>query len=167
MSQPASTTQSTRAKLFATTHHCPLMMLTVVYGGPVVATVSRVVVGLGLDTSIESLALQYLATVQALAYGTKHIIDALEQAGHPPISAIYVSGARGAYCAGPGSRTWCSQGSSVVSSMAVVVACRRAVQEPPFRAGACRRARPQAHPAQGAWSDRHEGAAVLWVTTDD
>lgn len=40
MSQSASTTQSTRAgadaKLFATTHHCPLVMLTVVYGGPVV-----------------------------------------------------------------------------------------------------------------------------------
>lgn len=126
--------------------------------------------GLGLDTSIESLALQYLATVQALAYGTKHIVDALEQAGHPPINAIYVSGARGAYCSGPGSRTWCSRGSSVVSSssaMAVVVACRRAVQEPPFRAGACRRARPQAHPAQGASSDRQEGAAVPWVTTDD
>lgn len=49
-------------------------------------------VGMGLDTSIENLALSYLSTIQGLAYGTKHIVDALEAAGHTKITAIYVSG---------------------------------------------------------------------------
>jgi FGGY-family pentulose kinase len=37
--------------------------------------------GLTLDTSIESLALRYYATIQAIAYGTRHIIEALNAKG--------------------------------------------------------------------------------------
>lgn len=38
--------------------------------------------GLKLTDSVSSLALLYLATVQAVAYGTRHILAALEQSGH-------------------------------------------------------------------------------------
>jgi FGGY-family pentulose kinase len=37
--------------------------------------------GLSLDQSIESLALRYYATMQAIAYGTRHIIEALNAKG--------------------------------------------------------------------------------------
>jgi ribulose kinase len=78
----------------------------------------RCVLGLTLDQSLDNLALLYVATVQvhseplmstrepviamhqygshpreqALAYGTRHIIEALQDAGHSPITDIFVSG---------------------------------------------------------------------------
>lgn len=47
--------------------------------------------GLNLDVSIESLALLYLAAIQAVAYGTKAIIDALNANGFR-IEHVYVVG---------------------------------------------------------------------------
>ncbi|ESO94473.1 hypothetical protein LOTGIDRAFT_206429 [Lottia gigantea] len=38
--------------------------------------------GLTLSSNLETLAVKYLATLQALAYGTKHIIDEMNASGH-------------------------------------------------------------------------------------
>lgn len=53
------------------------------------------IVGLTFDTSLDALARLYLAAVQALALGTKHIVDALEKGGHGPITHLLVSGGLG------------------------------------------------------------------------
>merc|ERR1712059_193520 len=49
------------------------------------------VVGLTLQTDLASLALRYLATLQAISYGTKHILDTLVTAGHT-INCVSVCG---------------------------------------------------------------------------
>ena len=46
------------------------------------ASLRGMVSGLRLTDSVESLALVYLATVQALAHGTKHVIDVMNAHGH-------------------------------------------------------------------------------------
>lgn len=55
------------------------------------------VIGVTLDgTSAESIALLYLASLQSLALGSKHILSALESAGHPEkITHLVVSGGLG------------------------------------------------------------------------
>jgi len=50
-----------------------------------------VVVGLTLNQSIFEVAKQYYATVQAIAYGTRHIIEAMNEKGYQ-ISEIYMCG---------------------------------------------------------------------------
>jgi FGGY-family pentulose kinase len=50
-----------------------------------------VVVGLTLDQSIQEVAKQYYATIQAIAYGTRHIIEAMNEKGYA-ISEIYMCG---------------------------------------------------------------------------
>lgn len=45
-------------------------------------TLRGMVSGLKLDDSVDALALLYLATVQAIAHGTKHVLDAANEAGH-------------------------------------------------------------------------------------
>jgi FGGY-family pentulose kinase len=45
-------------------------------------TLRGMVSGLKLDDSVDALALLYLATVQAIAHGTKHVLDAANAAGH-------------------------------------------------------------------------------------
>ncbi|CAG7673191.1 unnamed protein product [Allacma fusca] len=45
-------------------------------------TLKGMVSGLTLSTSVEDLAVVYLATIQALAYGSRHIKDVMEKAGH-------------------------------------------------------------------------------------
>lgn len=47
--------------------------------------------GLALDSSFESLAKMYLATIQAIAYGTRHIIESLNEKGYD-IRRIHASG---------------------------------------------------------------------------
>ncbi|MGR3804190.1 FGGY-family carbohydrate kinase [Marinibacterium profundimaris] len=49
------------------------------------------ITGLTLDTGAEDLALDYLATLQALAYGTRHIIEEMRAAG-APVDTLVVSG---------------------------------------------------------------------------
>jgi len=44
-------------------------------------TLRGMISGLKLTDSVESLALSYLATVQAIAHGTRHIIDTMNAAG--------------------------------------------------------------------------------------
>ncbi len=53
------------------------------------------IVGLTFDASLDALARLYLAAVQALALGTKGIVDALERGGHGPITRLFVSGGLG------------------------------------------------------------------------
>ncbi len=47
--------------------------------------------GLKLDDSIDELALQYLATIQAIAYGTRHIIEEMNKEGYR-IRTIFACG---------------------------------------------------------------------------
>lgn len=46
------------------------------------ATLRGMVSGLSLSASLDDLALQYLATVQAIAYGTRHIIETMRENGY-------------------------------------------------------------------------------------
>ena len=45
-------------------------------------TLRGMVSGLKLEDSVDALALLYLATVQAIAHGTRHIVDAMNASGH-------------------------------------------------------------------------------------
>ncbi len=44
-----------------------------------------------MEDTIDDLALTYLATIQAIAYGTKHIIDCMNQSGYK-IKTIFACG---------------------------------------------------------------------------
>src|SRR5699024_6644687 len=46
------------------------------------ASLTGITTGLTLDDSINSLAIRYLATLQAVSYGTRHIVEAMNQHGH-------------------------------------------------------------------------------------
>lgn len=48
-------------------------------------------VGLTLSQTLDDLALLYLATLQAIALGTRHIIDAMREAGHD-ITTLFMCG---------------------------------------------------------------------------
>lgn len=48
--------------------------------------------GLTMTKTVENLALIYLALMQALAYGTRHILDVLARSGREPIRSILLCG---------------------------------------------------------------------------
>ncbi|XP_072943773.1 FGGY carbohydrate kinase domain-containing protein [Epargyreus clarus] len=50
------------------------------------------ITGLSIDNSDQNLALLYLATLQALSYGTRHIIDALLLSGYEPFKSLLICG---------------------------------------------------------------------------
>lgn len=47
--------------------------------------------GQRLDSSIDDLAVLYLATIQSIAYGTKHIIEEMNKQGYH-IKTIFITG---------------------------------------------------------------------------
>ena len=55
-------------------------------------TLRGMVSGLALDDSLDALALLYLATVQAVAHGTRHVLDALEAEGYAFESVVACGG---------------------------------------------------------------------------
>ncbi|XP_024612008.1 FGGY carbohydrate kinase domain-containing protein isoform X4 [Neophocaena asiaeorientalis asiaeorientalis] len=57
-------------------------------------TLKGMVIGLKLSQDLDDLAILYLATVQAIAFGTRLIIEAMESAGHS-ISTLFLCGGLG------------------------------------------------------------------------
>ncbi|XP_069365736.1 FGGY carbohydrate kinase domain-containing protein [Maniola hyperantus] len=55
-------------------------------------TMKGMIVGLTINSNEDNLALLYLATMQALAYGTRHIIDTLLLAGYAPFQSLTICG---------------------------------------------------------------------------
>uniref|UniRef100_H2TAZ6 FGGY carbohydrate kinase domain-containing protein n=1 Tax=Takifugu rubripes TaxID=31033 RepID=H2TAZ6_TAKRU len=55
-------------------------------------TLKGMVTGLSLSQSLDDLALLYLATVQALALGTLHILEAMREAGHDIRTLFFCGG---------------------------------------------------------------------------
>lgn len=56
------------------------------------ASLRGMVTGLRLSDSVDQLALLYLATVQALAHGTKHVIDVMNAHGHRITTLVATGG---------------------------------------------------------------------------
>ncbi|XP_049867474.1 FGGY carbohydrate kinase domain-containing protein [Pectinophora gossypiella] len=55
-------------------------------------TIKGMLVGLTINSSEENLALLYLATLQGLSYGTRHIIDAMVMAGYQQFKSLLICG---------------------------------------------------------------------------
>ncbi|MBC7005588.1 FGGY-family carbohydrate kinase [Photobacterium sp. BZF1] len=55
------------------------------------ATLTGMVTGLTLNSDLQTLAVQYLATIQSITYGARHIIEVLETEGHQ-ITEIHMCG---------------------------------------------------------------------------
>ncbi|KAJ6662570.1 hypothetical protein lerEdw1_011707, partial [Lerista edwardsae] len=54
-------------------------------------TLKGMVVGLTLSQSLDDLALVYLATIQAIALGTRHIVESMQAAGHH-VNTLFMCG---------------------------------------------------------------------------
>ena len=68
---------------------CPISWGTVPRGRP--PSLRGVISGLTLDESIETVACRYYATIQAIAYGTRHIIEQMNRHGYR-IKKIHATG---------------------------------------------------------------------------
>ncbi|XP_062543115.1 FGGY carbohydrate kinase domain-containing protein [Armigeres subalbatus] len=55
-------------------------------------TLKGMISGLTMTKDVENLALLYLALIQSLAYGTRHILDILAKSGREPIRSILLCG---------------------------------------------------------------------------
>ncbi|KAF5279188.1 hypothetical protein FQR65_LT03435 [Abscondita terminalis] len=55
-------------------------------------TLKGLVCGLSLSVDEENLAVMYLATIQAVCYGTRHILETLVKSGYNSISSILICG---------------------------------------------------------------------------
>ncbi|KAK5644725.1 hypothetical protein RI129_006025 [Pyrocoelia pectoralis] len=56
------------------------------------STLRGAICGLSLSADEENLAIVYLAAVQAVSYGTRHILEALSRSGHNSVSSILICG---------------------------------------------------------------------------
>ncbi|XP_048845779.1 FGGY carbohydrate kinase domain-containing protein isoform X2 [Brienomyrus brachyistius] len=80
-------------------------------------TLRGMVVGLTLSRTLDDLALLYLATLQAIALGTRHILQTMEEAGYD-ISTLFL-------CGGLSKNTLFVQTHADVTGLPIVLPCQK------------------------------------------
>jgi FGGY-family pentulose kinase len=127
-------------------------------------TLSGMITGLRLDDGVDSLAVLYLATIQAIAHGTRHIVDTMNAAGFR-ISTLLACGGdtRNSvfvreHADATGCRVVLPEESEAVLLGAAVLAAVASGDEPSVLSamGHMNRAGEETLPAKGAVADYHE-----------